>query len=100
MHTTIYKINDQDPLFNTRTLTPHPNITYMGKKTQYVLIEVKLILVEGKKKQTNTTHPQDCNSPINSSSNDDIKTEKAKKGMMTLFPSGHSDLGWCHIPGA
>ena len=50
MHITIYKINDQDPLFNTRTLTPHANITYMGKKSQYVLIEVKLILVEGKKK--------------------------------------------------
>ena len=51
MHTTIYKINDQDPLYNTRTLIPHCVITYM-EKTQYVLIEVKLVVIEGKK----TTH--------------------------------------------
>ena len=50
MHTTIYKINDQDPLYNTRTLTPHSVITYM-EKTQYVLIEVKLVVVEEKKKK-------------------------------------------------
>ena len=74
MHTTIYKINDQDPLYNTRTLIPHCVITYMEKKTQYVLIEVKLVVVEGKK-----SHPQDCNSPIYSSSNEEIKTVKAKK---------------------
>ena len=49
MHTSIYKINDQDPLYNTRTLIPHSVITYM-EKTQYVLIEVKLVVVEGKKK--------------------------------------------------
>ena len=23
-----------------------------------------------------------------------------EKEMQTLFPSGHSDLGWCHSPGA
>ena len=73
MHTISYKINTQDPLYNTRTLTPHSVITYM-EKTQYVLIEVKLVVVEGKK-----NHPQDCNSPIYSSSNDEIKTAEAKK---------------------
>ena len=46
----------------------------MEKKTQYVLIEVKLVVVKGKK-----SHPQDCNSPIYSSSNEEIKTVKAKK---------------------
>ena len=74
MHITTYKINDQDPLYNTRTLTPHSVITYM-EKTQYVLIEVKLVVIEGKKRN----HPQDCNSPIYSSSNDEIKIAKAKK---------------------
>ena len=72
MHFTIYKINDQDPLYNTRTLTLYSVITYMGK-TQYVLVEVKLVVVEGKK-----NHPQDCNSPINSSSNDEIIGAKEK----------------------
>ena len=74
MHTISYKKNAQDPLYNTRTLTPHSVITYM-EKTQYVLIEVKLVVIEGKKRN----HPQDCNSPIYSSSNDEIKTAKAKK---------------------
>ena len=27
-----YKINDQDPLYNTMKLTPHSVITYMEKK--------------------------------------------------------------------
>ena len=72
MHVTIYKINDQDPLYNTRTLTPYSVITYM-EKTQYVLVEVKLVVVEGKK-----NHQQDCNSPIHSSSNDEIKGAKKK----------------------
>ena len=61
------------PLYNTSTLTPHSVITYM-EKAQYVLVEVKLVVVEGKK-----NHPHDCNSPIHSSSNDEIKTAKAKK---------------------
>ena len=53
MHTTIYKMNDQDPLYKTRTLIPQSIITYMGEKTpDYVLIEVKLVVIEGKK----TTH--------------------------------------------
>ena len=43
---------------------------------------------------------QDWNSPIYSSSNGRIKTEKMKKKMLTLLPSGHSDLSWCHTPGA
>ena len=43
------------------------------EKTQYVLVEVKLVVVEGKK-----NHQQDCNSPIHSSSNDEIKGAKKK----------------------
>ena len=77
MHTTLYKINDQDPLYNTTTLSPHPLIAYMGKKKKiyiYVLMEVKQVVVEGKKK-----YPQYCNSPVYSISNDDIKTEETKK---------------------
>ena len=31
MPNTVYKINDQDPLYNTRNLTPHSVITYMEK---------------------------------------------------------------------
>ena len=42
------------PLYNTRTLTPHSVITYM-EKAQYVLVEVKLVVVEGKKKTTHKT---------------------------------------------
>ena len=63
------------PLYNTRTLTPHSVITYMEKKLN-MLIEVKLVVVEGGRKKN---HPQDCNSPIYSSSNDEIKTAQAKK---------------------
>ena len=47
----------------------------MEKKLN-MLIEVKLVVVEGGRKKN---HPQDCNSPIYSSSNDEIKTAKAKK---------------------
>ena len=55
MHTTIYKMNDQDPLYKTRTLIPQSIITYMGEKTpDYVLIEVKLVVVERKKKKKPT----------------------------------------------
>ena len=34
-HTTVYKINDQDPLFDTRKLTPHSVIIYM-EKNKYI----------------------------------------------------------------
>ena len=51
MHTTIYKINDQDPLYSTRTLIPHSVITYMEKNLN-MLIEVKLVAVEGGRKKT------------------------------------------------
>ena len=53
MPNTVYKINDQDPLYNTMKLTPHSVITYM-EKTQYVLIEVKQVVVEGKGKKNKT----------------------------------------------
>ena len=56
MPNTVYKINDQDPLYNTRKLTPHSVITNMEKKTKYihiyVLEEVKQVVVEGKKTPT------------------------------------------------
>ena len=88
MPNTVYKINDQDPLFNTRTLTPHPNITYMETNKQTNKTSVCI-----NRSETNCggiinthTHPQDCNSPINFSSNDKIKTEKAKKGNDDCFP--------------
>ena len=51
MHTISYKINGQDPLYNTRTLTPHSVITYMEKNLN-MLIEVKLVAVEGGRKKT------------------------------------------------
>ena len=73
MHITIYKINDQDPLYNTRTLTPHSVITYMGKNS--ICINRSETSCARRKKK----HPQDCNSFINSSSNDEIKTAKAKR---------------------
>ena len=31
MHNAVYKINDQDPLYNARKLTPHSVITNMEK---------------------------------------------------------------------
>lgn len=38
---------------------------------------------------------------IHSCSNCRVKKEKnIEKEMLVLFPSGHSDLGWCHTPGA
>ena len=40
--------------------------------------------------------------PLDSNSNDGIKTgkkKKRKKEILTLHLSGHNDLGWCHIPG-
>ena len=46
----------------------------MEKTPLYVLIEVKLVVVEGENE-----HPQDCKSPIYSNSNDEIKTAKAKE---------------------
>ena len=82
MLNTVYKINDQDPLYNTMKLTPHSVITYMEKKkiyTHYVLTEVKQGVVErkGRKKK----HQQDSNSPIYSSSNGG----KNEKEMLTLI---------------
>jgi len=53
MYTTIYKINDQNPLYNTRT--PYSilcNNLYGKKEAQNLLIEVIVVVVEGKK----TTH--------------------------------------------
>ena len=35
MPNTVYKINDQDPLYNTMKLTPHSVITYI-EKTQNI----------------------------------------------------------------
>ena len=46
-----------------------------GKKPQYVNRSETGCGRRGKEKN----HPQDCNSPIYSSSNDEIKTAKAKK---------------------
>ena len=56
MPNTVYKINDQDPLYNTSKLTLHSVITYMGKPPKYiyiyVLIEMKQVVVERKKTPT------------------------------------------------
>ena len=50
MHTTIDKISDQDPLCNTRKLTPCSAITYkenIPTNHIYIYVEVKQVVVEG-----------------------------------------------------
>ena len=71
-HTTVYKINDQDPLFDTRKLTPHSVIIYM-EKNKYIYIRIIICLCikksetscgRRKRNKKKKKHPQDCNSPI------------------------------------
>ena len=38
-HTAVYKINDQDPLCDTRKLTPHSVIISM-EKTKYIYVYI------------------------------------------------------------
>ena len=95
MHTIVYKISHQDPLCNTRKHTERSVITYMEKepppKHVYVSVEMNQLQYLKRKKK------KDWNSPIYSSSNG---RKKNKTTTLTLLPSGHSDLGWGHIPGA
>ena len=73
MPNTIYKINDQDPLYNTRNLTPHSVITYMKKKkTKYIhiyVLDIYTFETSCGTRKRNKKHPQDSNSATYSSSN-------------------------------
>lgn len=97
MHTIVYKISPQDPLCKEtyQTLRHHLYGKEPSKKHVYMSVQMNKLqyLKRGEK--------QDWNSPIYSSSNGRMKTEKMeKKKVRTLLPSGLSDLSWCHIPRA
>ena len=69
------------------------------KKHVYIYVEVNQVQHVEKEKKKKNPNQQNFNSPIYSSSNNRLKTNKRGK-MPTLFPAGSGDLGWSHIPGA
>ena len=86
MHITISKVRHQDPLCNTRNLIPDYVSTYIEKeppkKHVYIYVEVnQLQHIEKKKKKKNQ---QDFNSPLYSSSNNRLKTEKIGKNANSI----------------
>ena len=99
MHTIVYKISHQDPLCNTRKHTEHSVITYMEKeppKKTCIRVcgnEPVAVFEKEKKKRLEFTYRLQFKWK-------EKNRKKEKQKNADSIASGHSDLGWGHIPGA
>ena len=88
MHITIDKTSDQDPPGNRRKHTPHSVLTYKEKTQQIIYTTMQKWNNLWQKEKEKIKHSRDCNSPVCSSSNDGMKTDKTERIFWLYSPQG------------